>query len=84
MLMMVVCVTMLVTCCTDDATDASVPAAGKCATDEEGDMRGVVDLRGRIASMAAEDEDEERDERVMALLAVWETLPKGGRGANVV
>ena len=45
----------------DEAEEASMP-------DDEGDVRGVVDLRGRIASMA--DEEEEREEGVMALVAV--------------
>ncbi len=76
--MMVVCVTILVTCWTDweEDDDASIPAAANWAADEEGDMRGVVDLRGRIESMAAE--DEEREEGVMALLTVWKTLKKRG------
>ena len=76
LLMMVVCVTILVTCWTDEDEDddASIPAAVNWAADDEGDMRGVEDLRGRIESMAAE--DEEREEGVMALLTVWETLKK--------
>ena len=63
LLMTVVCVIMLVTCwieVEDEADEASIP-------EDEGDVRGVVDLRGRIASMA--DEDEEREEGVMALVA---------------
>jgi hypothetical protein len=76
LLMTVVCVMMLVTCWIEVDEDedeaeaaASLPAAANCATDDEGDTRGVVDLRGRMASMAVD--EEERDEGVMALVVGW-------------